>query len=146
MRRKQKRRKGLVIGFSMARDDCLFCRISTKSSERVVYSNDSFLVIKDLAPVSKGHSLVIIKEHVVSLFDLDPTQMQNLLDALKQTKLFLDKEFSPDAYNVGVNDGRAAGRTKDHLHVHVIPRYVGDVDDPIGGVRNLKGKFVEPAN
>ena len=75
-----------MIGFSMARDDCLFCRISTKSSERVVYSNDSFLVIKDLAPVSKGHSLVIIKEHVVSLFDLNP------LTAFYQN-LFLAKYF-----------------------------------------------------
>lgn len=123
---------------------CLFCELPEKNPERLFFENSSFYAIKDLAPVSPGHSLIIVKEHIVSLFDLNPKKMYALWGALQEVKTLLDLEYSPSAYNIGINEGRAAGRTQDHLHIHLIPRYLGDVDDPRGGVRNLMEKIVEP--
>ncbi len=69
-----------------------------------------------------------------------------MLQALDEAKASLDREFSPDGYNIGINDGEAAGLTVMHLHVHLNPRYRGDTEDPRGGVRNifpLKAKYWE---
>ena len=90
---------------------------------------------RDGYPVSQGHTLIIPRRHVQSLFDCSTEERQALLALLDQAKAQLDAEFHPDGYNIGINHGEAAGQTVMHLHIHLIPRYKGDKDDPRGGVR-----------
>ena len=101
------------------------------------------LVIRDGYPVSPGHSLIIPKRHVASFFDLSDDERTSLFRLLTEAKAGLDVEFKPDGYNIGINDGVAAGQTVFHLHVHLIPRYQGDLPDPRGGVRCI---FPDKAN
>lgn len=111
---------------------CPFC---TLPSDRVRWSDDLCLVIRDAFPVSPGHSLVISRRHIGSFFELTTEERVSVLAALDVAKQELDAEFAPAAYNIGINDGPAAGQTVPHLHVHLIPRYEGDMEDPRGGVR-----------
>lgn len=111
---------------------CPFC---TLSCERVIDSNQSGLVIKDGYPVSSGHTLVIPRRHVGSFFELTAEEQLDLLILLDQAKRTLNSAFFPDGYNIGINDGEAAGQTVPHCHIHLIPRYKGDRPDPRGGVR-----------
>ena len=92
-------------------------------------------VIRDGFPISPGHTLIIPKRHVASFFELTPEERADLLELLDAAKADLDQEFSPDGYNIGVNDGAAAGQTIAHVHIHLIPRFAGDRSDPRGGVR-----------
>lgn len=111
---------------------CPFC---TLPSDRVRWSDDLCLVIRDAFPVSPGHSLVISRRHIGSFFELTAEERVSVLAALDVAKQELDAEFAPAVYNIGINDGPAAGQTVPHLHVHLIPRYEGDMEDPRGGVR-----------
>jgi len=111
---------------------CAFC---TLPPGRIVNSNANGLTIRDGFPVSPGHTLIIPKRHVGSFFELTPEERFDLLALLDAAKAQLDREDSPQGYNIGVNDGPAAGQTVPHLHIHLIPRYDGDLPDPRGGVR-----------
>ena len=111
---------------------CIFC---TLSAERIVLANEFAVVIRDSFPVSPGHTLIIPKRHVVSFFDITSDERKAMLALLDSAKLGLDAAFHPDGYNVGINDAEAAGQTVPHLHLHLIPRYAGDTEDPRGGVR-----------
>ena len=111
---------------------CLFC---TLSAGRIVLANDFAAVIRDNFPVSAGHTLIIPKRHVGSFFDVTGDEREAMLALLASAKIGLDAAFHPDGYNVGINDGEAAGQTVPHLHLHLIPRYAGDREDPRGGVR-----------
>jgi len=91
----------------------------------------------DEFPVSPGHSLLISKRHVPELFLLTEEEWNDLFSLINKTKKYLDEKFKPDAYNIGVNSGEVAGQTIFHLHFHVIPRYIGDVENPRGGIRNI---------
>lgn len=93
------------------------------------------VAIRDGYPVSPGHTLVIPKRHVASLADVMADEAKALWALLAEVRARVDAELRPDGYNVGVNDGRAAGQTVMHLHVHLIPRFDGDRPDPRGGVR-----------
>lgn len=92
-------------------------------------------MIRDAYPVSPGHTLIVPRRHVESYFSLDVTERDGLFALLDAAKRQLDREFGPDGYNIGINDGAAAGQTVPHLHIHVIPRYAGDQPDSRGGVR-----------
>jgi len=92
------------------------------------------MVVRDAYPISPGHTLIIPKRHVGSFFELSADERSDLLALLDSAKADLDKEFKPQAYNIGINDGAAAGQTVPHLHIHLIPRYEGDRPDPRGGV------------
>ena len=111
---------------------CPFC---TLPDERVIDQNDHGLVIRDGFPISPGHTLIIPKRHIGSFFDLKIAERSDLLGLLDKSKTALDKEFNPNGFNIGINDGPAAGQTVPHLHIHLIPRYNGDIADPRGGVR-----------
>jgi diadenosine tetraphosphate (Ap4A) HIT family hydrolase len=87
--------------------------------------------------VSPGHTLIIPKRHVGSCFDLSAQEQDALFQLVRDQKQVLDAEFAPDAYNIGINDGPAAGQTVAHVHIHLIPRYQGDEADPRGGVRRV---------
>lgn len=129
----------------MKKKDCIFCNIEKDKLVKIIQRNSSFIAFLDIAPVSPGHAIIIPNNHIVSFFDFPESKSKELIIFLKDIKKILDKRFNPDAYNIGINDGRAAGRTRDHLHIHLIPRYDGDMANPTGGVRNILEKFVEPA-
>ena len=111
---------------------CAFC---TLPSARVIDENATSIVIRDGYPVSPGHTLLIPKRHTGSFFDLSEQERSDLLTLLDRAKLALDEELHPQGYNIGINDGAAAGQTVPHLHIHLIPRFEGDLPDPRGGVR-----------
>jgi Diadenosine tetraphosphate (Ap4A) hydrolase and other HIT family hydrolases len=89
-----------------------------------------------------GHTLIVPKRHVASLFEITTEEMSSCWELLHAVKSRLDERFAPDGFNVGVNVGEAAGQTVFHLHIHVIPRYKGDVPDPRGGIRRFKKSLV----
>lgn len=102
---------------------------------RIVGQNEHAVLIRDGFPVSPGHSLVICKRHVGSFFEVSNDERCALMALLDEAKVALAAEFQPDGFNVGINDGPAAGQTVPHLHIHLIPRFKGDQPDPRGGVR-----------
>lgn len=93
------------------------------------------MVLRDGFPISPGHTLIIPKRHIGSFFETTPDERNELLSLLDRAQKNLQTEFNPDAFNIGINDGAAAGQTIHHLHIHLIPRYQGDQPDPRGGVR-----------
>jgi diadenosine tetraphosphate (Ap4A) HIT family hydrolase len=101
----------------------------------MVAENDLAYVVRDAFPVSPGHTLVIPRRHIASFFQISEAEKANILHLLEAEKRRLDEECRPDGYNIGFNDGAAAGQTIPHLHIHLIPRYQGDQADPRGGVR-----------
>jgi diadenosine tetraphosphate (Ap4A) HIT family hydrolase len=101
----------------------------------VIQESGFAVVIRDGFPVSPGHTLIIPKRHVESFFDVTDAERTDLMSLLAAARDDLDREFRPAGYNIGINDGAAAGQTMPHLHIHLIPRYDGDRDDPRGGVR-----------
>jgi len=113
-------------------ESCPFC---TLPADRTLLSTPLTLALRDAYPVSPGHTLVIPRRHIASFFDLTAAERTDLFILLDQARAGLDAEFHPDGYNIGINDGPAAGQTIGHLHIHLIPRYVGDQPDPRGGVR-----------
>ncbi len=113
---------------------CPFCTVHVN---RVVLSNDFAFSIRDAFPISPGHTLIIPRRHVASFFDATSDERIAMLQLLDSAKLGLDEELHPDGYNVGINDGQAAGQTVLHLHIHLIPRFTGDRGDPRGGIRWL---------
>ncbi len=124
---------------------CSFCDIQ-KDKDKIIAENETFFAVFDDNPVNDGHCLIVPKRHVISFFNLTDEELEDCYEIIKEVKKYIDKNFSPDGYNVGVNEGRAAGRTIDHLHIHLIPRYAGDVKNPVGGVRNIipeKGDYTK---
>jgi diadenosine tetraphosphate (Ap4A) HIT family hydrolase len=111
---------------------CPFCQLPP---ERITGANGLGLMIRDAYPVSPGHTLIIPKRHIGSFFELTPDERNALLELLEQAQEELQRRHQPQGYNIGINDGPAAGQTVPHLHIHLIPRYRGDVTDPRGGVR-----------
>jgi diadenosine tetraphosphate (Ap4A) HIT family hydrolase len=111
---------------------CPFC---TLPDGRVVEDNEFAILIRDGYPISPGHSLVIPKRHVGSFFEVTVPERAALLALLDKAKGLVEQDHTPAGYNIGINDGAAAGQTVPHLHIHLIPRYTGDQDDPRGGVR-----------
>ncbi len=111
---------------------CPFCNLSR---DRLVFEGELAIAFRDGFPVSPGHTLVIPRRHVASFFDTTPQEQAAMLKLLNLARIDLDHRHHPSAYNVGINDGHAAGQTVPHVHIHLIPRYAGDREDPRGGVR-----------
>lgn len=119
--------------------DCIFCK---RPETEILAENDLALAFFDKYPVNEGHVLIIPKRHVESFFETTWEELAAINELLFAVKDKLANKFSPDGYNIGVNVGRAAGQTIFHLHVHIIPRYRGDVPDPRGGIRKIKKSVV----
>ena len=100
-------------------------------------TNELAYSARDSYPVSPGHTVVIPRRHVASIFDLTPEEINACMELITGERRLLDEEFKPDGYNIGVNIGPAAGQSIFHVHIHIIPRYQGDVDNPQGGVRHV---------
>jgi diadenosine tetraphosphate (Ap4A) HIT family hydrolase len=113
---------------------CVFCGLPPG---RIRAENSPAVLIADAYPVSPGHSLVIPKRHTASFFDTTEDERRALLDLLDTARDLAVAEHAPSGFNIGINDGAAAGQTVLHLHIHLIPRYRGDQEDPRGGVRRI---------
>jgi histidine triad (HIT) family protein len=148
--------------------DCKLCDIY-KSGVGIIFENEIFYSQFDKNPVAPGHSIIVSKNHIVNLLDLNDQAWLSLKAALHETvKIIEQSNFKdvyttfinnfpqdvstpyweamlrhlginkkPDGYNFGNNEGEAAGRSIHHLHIHVIPRYIGDVSNPRGGIRHI---------
>ena len=103
--------------------------------DQLVIENEFAYVRYDSNSLSRGHVLVVPKRHVASFFDMTPEEHDAISALLRQAQSLIQAEHAPDGYNIGVNVGKAAGQARMHVHVHLIPRYAGDVPDPRGGIR-----------
>ena len=117
-------------------EDCLFCKWK-EDKEKIVLENEYAFVMFDEFPVNKGHMLFMIKRHVKDFFGTTTEEKNAIFELIEKSKEILDKKYSPDGYNIGMNCGEAAGQSVMHVHIHLIPRYVGDVKNPRGGVRGI---------
>ena len=108
-------------------DNCVFCKIGKKEiPSHTIYEDKNFLAFLDVKPHTKGHTIVIPKVHGVTVFDYQDKQLQDLMAAVKKTMERIKKVLEPDGFNVGWNHHSAAGQVVPHLHIHIIPRYIGD--------------------
>jgi superfamily II DNA or RNA helicase/diadenosine tetraphosphate (Ap4A) HIT family hydrolase len=113
---------------------CPFCSID---ESRIAFSNDSVIAIWDGFPVSPGHLLIIPRRHTPAWANLSFSEKAATWSAIEQGQRLISERFHPDGFNVGFNESSAAGQTVFHFHLHIIPRYEGDVADPRGGVRHV---------
>lgn len=109
---------------------CPFCE-----AEDEVFGNELAYAKMDTYPVSKGHMLIIPRRHAETWFDLTEKEQTAMIRIADKAKKYLDEKYSPNGYNIGLNCGESAGQTIMHAHLHLIPRYVGDVPNPRGGIR-----------
>ncbi len=114
--------------------DCPFC---DPPAERIWIGNDLTIATPDMYPAAEGHTLILPRRHVQSVFDLTADEWDDLWDLVATVRDELRSLHRPDGFTVGINDGLAAGQTIAHAHVHVIPRHLGDVADPTGGLRGI---------
>ena len=121
--------------------NCPFC-----GNPELVIENDLAFAHYDSYPVSIGHCLIIPRRHVAGYFHATAEEKAALWELVDEMKTIIDGAYNPDGYNIGVNIGAAAGQSVPHIHIHMIPRYKGDIDDPRGGVRGViphKQKYVK---
>ncbi|MCK4349691.1 MAG: HIT family protein [Candidatus Krumholzibacteria bacterium] len=111
---------------------CPFC-----DPDKIIVENDLAFAIYDRYPVSHGHILVIPRRHFSDIFEATPDELRALSELTRRVREFVEEEYAPDGYNIGINRGRAAGQSIMHVHIHFIPRYSGDRRDPKGGVRGV---------
>jgi diadenosine tetraphosphate (Ap4A) HIT family hydrolase len=105
------------------------------SRPEVLLENELAYVRHDNNSLSRGHILVVPKRHVASFFEMTGEEQSAVLALLTEIQKSIQNEHAPDGYNIGVNVGKAGGQSRMHVHVHLIPRYAGDVPDPRGGIR-----------
>ena len=115
--------------------DCIFC--NGNADNNIIYQDNTWKVIYDAYPVSLGHVLIMPKRHCETYFDLNKSEIESLNLVIHEAKKYLDEKFHPDGYNIGFNNGVASGQTVMHFHIHMIPRYIGDIKDPQGGIRGV---------
>ena len=127
--------------------ECLFCKVQKPGHEReIVYESKFFYATRDSYPVTEFHTLIILKRHIQSYFDMNNDEINSLNKILNvQRKVIMELDSTVTAFNIGINDGKEAGQSIPHLHIHLIPRRKGDVEDPQGGVRGVipeKQKYI----
>ena len=110
--------------------ECELCK-----EQMTLFGDQHAYVRYDNNSLSKGHVIVVPRRHVADFFDMTREEKNSIIALLDRAKAEISSEHSPDGYNIGVNIGKAAGQSRMHVHVHLIPRYAGDVADPSGGIR-----------
>lgn len=113
---------------------CPFC---SPSPDNVFHEDELVIGLWDAYPVSPGHALLVPRRHVASWFEATAGERLALMKGIDVAREAVEHLHAPDGYNIGINGGPAAGQTVPHLHLHVIPRYEGDVADPRGGIRHV---------
>lgn len=127
--------RGVLQSYETRSDGCLFCELG---SDRIVAENELCVAIRDAFPVTPLHTLIIPKRHVADYFDLYQPELNAIHSLLaEQREIIHSKDASVTSFNVGINAGADAGQTIFHVHVHLIPRRAGDVEQPRGGVRGV---------
>lgn len=116
-------------------DECSFCGLSAEA--KLISETATIIAIEDKYPVSKGHCLIIPKRHVPDYFELSLHEQRACWMMVNRCKSIVENQFNPDGFNVGININEVAGQSISHVHIHLIPRYKGDVEDPFGGVRGV---------
>ena len=111
---------------------CTYCALS---QARILDETALSIAFKDVFPVSAGHTLIIPKRHVESYFDLTNQEREDMTALMMRVKVKLKEELQPQGFNIGINEGFAAGQTVSHINMHLIPRFKGDVTEPRGGIR-----------
>jgi diadenosine tetraphosphate (Ap4A) HIT family hydrolase len=118
----------------MPNKDCIFCHTA---GEKLVVENELAQAVLDTYPVSPGHTLIVPRRHAATIWDLSDEEYGACFDLVRKSREILELRHKPDGFNVGVNCGVFAGQSVMHAHIHLIPRYRGDVPDPRGGIRNV---------
>jgi diadenosine tetraphosphate (Ap4A) HIT family hydrolase len=111
-------------------EGCELCRL-----DQVLFEAEDAYLRYDNNALSRGHVLVVPRRHVADFFEMTTAEKASVIELLDKAKTLIAAEHKPDGYNIGVNVGRAGGQSRMHVHVHLIPRYTGDVADPSGGIR-----------
>lgn len=124
-------------------EGCLFCSLADGRDRAILIEDERFFAVEDQFPVNPGHTLLIPKRHVSRFTELRDEELLSFGRVLKDAEKMLAAQQDIDGFNIGINEGEAAGQTIEHLHIHLIPRYKGDVENPRGGIRNLKQALVE---
>jgi len=117
-------------------EECIFCSWK-ESKEKVILENELAFAVFDEFAVSNGHMLFMTKRHVKDFFGTTEEEKAAIFELVDKAKRILDDKYSPSGYNIGMNCGISAGQSVMHIHVHLIPRYDGDVENPRGGVRGV---------
>ncbi len=123
-------------------DPCIFCELERP----ILAESELALAFLDSFPISKGHALVVPRRHVRTMFDTSADEYAACFDLAREVCELLQTTHAPDGFNIGVNCETAGGQSVWHAHIHVIPRYAGDVEDPLGGVRNVIPRKVSNPN
>lgn len=118
-----------------SKKECIFCNLD--QNREILAENDLAIAFYDAFPVNPGHTLIIPKRHVANYFELTEEECVAIQALLKIVKDTVEEKFHPNGYNIGVNVNEAAGQSVFHVHMHLIPRYIGDVENPKGGVRGV---------
>ncbi|OGZ03964.1 MAG: hypothetical protein A2430_02205 [Candidatus Liptonbacteria bacterium RIFOXYC1_FULL_36_8] len=118
-------------------ESCLFCKIANKEIKAdVVYEDEAAMAVLDIHPRSLGHIFIIPKKHAGSLLDLEEAQIAPVFSAVKKTAVLIKEKTGADGLSIGINTGRAGGQDVDHLHIHIIPRFLNDGGGSIQSVVN----------
>jgi diadenosine tetraphosphate (Ap4A) HIT family hydrolase len=126
-----------LAGKELLMEQCRFCELVRTGRGVVDSSVPGFVIVEEPVPVSKGHVLIISREHMATMFDLSPSEGAYLIAAIQAARAHIAYLHTPDGYNIGTNCGEAAGQSQMHFHMHVIPRHIGDHPNPRGGIRNI---------
>ena len=125
-------------------ENCFFCKLregkavgKAKEPNKYILENELALGRFDDFPVNPGHIEFITKRHIATIFDATEEEKLAIFDLIDRAKKMIDEQYHPDGYNIGINCGESAGQSVMHLHVHLIPRYKGDVKNPRGGIRGI---------
>jgi diadenosine tetraphosphate (Ap4A) HIT family hydrolase len=118
----------------LSSERCIFCHTA---NEKLVAENALAQAVLDTYPVSPGHVLIIPRRHAATIWDLTDEEYTACFALVREARAIIQERHTPDGFNVGANCGEAAGQSVWHAHIHLIPRYKGDVANPRGGVRNV---------
>ena len=118
--------------YAFGLSNCPFCFLPR---ERLWIETEHALAVRDAYPISEGHTLVLPRKHVSTIYELSVTEQNVIWDLVSEVRRHLLADLTPDGFNIGLNEGLPAGQTVMHAHIHVIPRWSGDVPDPRGGIR-----------
>lgn len=111
----------------MIKNDCIFCKISNgEISSKTIYEDEDFRVILDISPATRGHALLLVKEHYADLYELDDELAGKAMKLAKRLAVQMKEKLGCDGFNIVQNNGETAGQTVFHFHMHLIPRYADD--------------------
>lgn len=119
------------------KEDCIFCKIGKgEVDSEKIFETKNVISFLDINPRAPGHSLVIPKKHVETLPELEDELVSEIFQMTKKVEKLLKNSLAPDAFTIGINDGKAAGQEIPHLHINIIPRFKGDGGGPIHSIVN----------